>query len=220
MFKDGKSMKIRKLIAIVVVVVSLALVLAGCWNDRRDVSEDLKPVIYLYPTEQKEVTVQLRYDGVLAFSYPEYNDGWSVTAYPDGTLINHSDDSEYSYLFWEGFSENDYDLSKGFVVSGEDTAGFLQEKLSYIGLNPREYNEFIVYWLPQMQNNAYNLITFQGEAYTDKAELLITPTPDSVLRVFMVIKPLDRPIDIQEQELSPFVRTGFTVIEWGGCKLR
>lgn len=49
------------------------------------------------------------------------------------------------------------------MVEGEKTAAFLERVLSEMGLVPREYNEFIVYWLPKMQNNAYNLITFQKE---------------------------------------------------------
>jgi len=177
---------------------------------------DEKPVIYLYPMEPTDVTVFLQYDGVLTFTYPEYNSGWSVTAYPDGTLINNNDGKEYSYLFWEGYSKADYDFSRGFVVKGEDSIGFLQEKLSYMGLLPREYNEFITYWGPKMQDNAYNLITFQGEAYTDTAKLIITPAPDSILRIFMAFKPLDEPVEIEEQVLAAFDRNGFTVIEWGG----
>ena len=180
---------------------------------------DEKPVIYLYPSEPTDVSVLLSYNGTLDCTYPPYNDGWNVTAYPDGTIINSHDGKEYSYLYWEGHGKADYDFSRGFVVKGEDTAGFLQEKLAYMGLTPREYNEFIVYWLPQMQNSAYNLITFQGAAYKDTAVLTITPEPDSVLRVFMAFKPLDMPVEIEEQILCPFERTGFSVVEWGGCKL-
>ncbi|MCL2671323.1 MAG: hypothetical protein FWF10_04730 [Clostridiales bacterium] len=178
-----------------------------------------KPVIYLYPEKPIEATVQLRYKGTLDFTYPSYDNGWRVKASPDGTLIDLRDGREYSYLFWEGHNEADYDFSRGFVIKGEDTVAFLQEKLAYMGLLPKEYNEFIVYWLPQMQNNAYNLITFQGEAYINTAELIIAPAPDSILRVFMVFLPLDAPIQIEEQTLSPFTRTGFTVIEWGGCAI-
>ena len=106
------------------------------------------------------------------------------------------------------------------MVKGEDTEKFLQEKLAYMGLTPREYNEFIVYWLPLMQDNEYNLIAFQGETYTDNAKLEITPSPDSILRVFMTFKPLDKPIEIEEQQLTAFERQGFTVVEWGGAELR
>ena len=202
----------------VILLAALAAFLVIYFTDASQ-NAPKKPVIYLYPEEPTDVTVVLNYNGVLEFTYPEYHDGWSVTAYPSGNLINHSDGKEYSYLFWEGRGKADYDLSKGFVVKGGDTAAFLQDKLSYMGLLPREYNEFIVYWLPQMQNNAYNFITFQGEAYTDTAELIITPEPDSILRVYMTVTPLDKPFDIEEQTLTPFVRTGFTVIEWGGCML-
>ena len=94
----------------------------------------------------------------------------------------------------------------------------LQTALAQLGLTRREANEFIVYWLPQMEENAYNLISFQQAAYTDSAELTIEPAPDSILRVFMAWKPLAEPIDIEPQELTEFQRFGFTVVEWGGAK--
>ena len=31
------------------------------------------------------------------------------------------------------------------------------EKLAQLGLNEREAEEFIIYWLPKMQNNPYSL---------------------------------------------------------------
>ncbi len=188
-------------------------------KDEIEDEEDKKPVIYLYPEEETEVSVRLDYAGDLTCTYPKYHDGWEVTAYPDGRLINHEDGLEYSYLFWEGVSDVEYDMSRGFVVKGEDTERFLREKLAYMGLKPKEYNEFIVYWLPQMEKNKYNLISFQSDAYTDNAVLRIDPKPDSVLRVFMAYKALDEKIEVPEQELKPFERKGFTVIEWGGTEL-
>lgn len=182
-----------------------------------------KPVIYLYPEVTTDVTVQLDYDGTLIADYPPYDTkigGWRVTAQPDSTLTNHADGKEYSYLFWEGEPRipTDWDLSTGFVVAGSDTREFLQEKLADIGLTPKEYNEFIVYWYPKMKDNAYNLIHFAGEQYTDTAPLTITPVPDSMLRVFMVYKSLTHSLDIPPQTFTPFTRTGFTVVEWGGAE--
>ena len=178
-----------------------------------------KPVIYLYPEQETTVSVSLDYAGTLTAMYPAYENGWTVTAEPDGTLYDENE-NEYSYLFWEGENNTDYDFSKGFCVAGADTADFLREKLAEIGLTPREYNEFIVYWLPKMQDNPYNLISFQSEAYTDAAKLDIDPTPDSVLRVFMAWKPLGRPQTIEPQTFTPFARDGFTVVEWGGCEVK
>ncbi len=195
------------------------LFLVGCVFEEQEpepVTE--KPVIYLYPTEETKVLVELDFNGELLFTYPTYNDGWRVTAYPDGTII--SDDREYSYLFWDGYSDVEYDFSKGFVVKGDETEAFLVEKLEYMGLTPDEYNEFIVYWLPRMIENPYNLITFQEEIYTSNAELTITPKPDSIQRVFMAFKPLEEYIEIEPQQLTPFVRNGFAVIEWGGTEIK
>lgn len=173
-----------------------------------------KPVIYLYPEEKMNFKVSLDLDGQLTTTYPEYRDGWEGVADVDGTL--HLDGHEYSYLFWEGIDNNVYDFSKGFVVKGSESATFLQETLSKMGLLPKEYNEFIVYWLPLLQANEYNLITFQQETYTDYARLHIEPKPDSLLRVYMVYKPLLAPKQIEPQVFEPFIREGFTVVEWGG----
>ncbi len=209
-------MKRNKLFLVIVLMFSIALIMTGCEDNREDEQTDKKPVIYLYPEETMEVTVKLDYNGELICTYPTYDEGWTVTAHSDGRLINQKDGKEYSYLFWEGNSNIEYDMSKGFVVKGEDTADFLREKLEYMGMIPREYNEFIVYWLPKMQNNPYNLITFQNEVYTDNAKLEVIPEPDSILRVFMAYRPIDETIDIEEQNLESFKRQGFTVIEWGG----
>lgn len=51
---------------------------------------------------------------------------------------------------------------------------FYVVKGTEIGLTPREYNGFIVYWRPKMQDNPYNLITFQQKAYTETAPLCET----------------------------------------------
>lgn len=197
---------------------TLVLGLTGC-AEPADEPLTEKPVIYLYPEQETTVSVSLDYVGTLTSTYPAYENGWTVTAEPDGTLYDENGD-EYSYLFWEGENNTDYDFSTGFCVAGADTADFLREKLAEIGLTPREYNEFIVYWLPKMQDNPYNLISFQSECYTDTAKLDIDPTPDNVLRVFMAWKPLHRAQNIEPQTFTPFARDGFTVVEWGGCEVK
>lgn len=146
---------------------------------------------------------------------------WKVTARPDGTLIDHADGREYSYLFWEGEPDSvQFDFSQGYCVAGEDTAAFLQEILPQIGLTPREYNEFIVYWLPLMQDNPYNIISFQIDVYTNLAWLKVDPQPDSVLRVFMAVKPSSARVEMEPQNFEGFERHGFTVVEWGGTLVK
>ena len=180
-----------------------------------------KPVIYLYPEEETDVHVELDLTGMdLSTTYPRYNNGWDVTASPDGSLLNKADGTHHRYLFWDAVNcRTRYDLSKGFCVAGADTEAFLKEKLTYMGLTEDEMNEFLVYWLPRMEHNAFNLITFQGEAYTNAAKLSITPAPDSLCRIFMVYKPLESAVEIEPQELPTFERKGFAVVEWGGSEL-
>ena len=178
-----------------------------------------KPVIYFYPEEETKVSVTLTLNGALTCTYPAYDTGWTVTASPDGILTD-AQGQTYNYLYWEGEAEFAYDFAKGFCVKGEETAAFLENALARLGLTRREANEFIVYWLPMMEQNPYNLIAFQADAYTDSAELKITPAPDSLLRVFMAWKPLDTAVEVEPQEFAGFERSGFTVVEWGGAKVK
>ena len=46
----------------------------------------------------------------------------------------------------------------------------------------------------------------------------ITPTPETLIRVFMEFKGLDEKITINEQKLEKVKRNGYTVVEWGGSK--
>lgn len=209
-------MKTNKAQFLIILLSLILITFTACTNEEMT----KKPVIYLYPTSEQSVSVKLDYYGELTCTYPEYKNGWNVIAKPDGTLTNIEDKREYSYLYWEGISKNQWDMSKGFVIKGEDTKEFLQEKLEYMGLTPKEYNEFIVYWLPIMQENKYNLITFAGEDYENLAKLNITPKPDSILRVMMLFKSLDKPIEVEAQEIKSFERKGFTVVEWGGREVK
>ena len=194
----------------------LLTVEASDWEPDPDVC--YKPVIYLYPTEKMDVNVNLTLDGELTCTYPAYGNGWSVTALPDGTLIS-AEGQQYNYLYWEGENYAKYDLSKGFCVKGEDTAKFLEETLEKLGLNRREANEFIVYWLPLMEQNPYNIIAFQTDVYTEAARLEVNPKPDTLIRVFMAWQKSDDYVELEEQELWAPERKGFTVVEWGGTEL-
>lgn len=196
--------------------VLLMLLLSGCEQEEEQC--DAKPVIYLYPESKTQVSVKLDYDGELTCTYPAYQDGWQVTANPNGRLIG-TDGQEYNYLYWEGKDRLEYDFSTGFCVKGKDTARFLETALEQMGLERREANEFIVYWLPQMEKNPYNLVSFQTESYTQHAKLSIEPAPDTVIRVFMAWKPLEDPVEIAPQQFSAPQRNGFTVVEWGGAEL-
>lgn len=178
-----------------------------------------KPNIYLYPTQKKSIKVSIDFNGEITSSYPKYNDGWNVVAKKNGEILNLADNKKYSYLFWEGESNEKWNIEEGFVVKGTDTSSFLQDKLEYMGLIPQEYNEFIVYWLPLMEKNKYNYISFVNEEYSEKVKLNVTPKPDKVIRVFMVFRGIEDAMTVKEQKLIKSKRKGFTVVEWGGMEI-
>ena len=206
----------KRIFALLLALLLLAA-MTGCWPLEEQYTE--KPVIYLYPEAETDVTVQLDYVGDLTCTYPAYDGAWRVAAAPDGTLTDESGQT-YRYLYWEGTDNVQYDFSEGFCVPGSETAAFLEDALAQLGLTRAEANEFSIYWLPQMEQNAYNLISFQQETYTDAAKLTITPQPDTLLRVFMAWKPLTSAVEISPQPLTAQERTGFTAVEWGGAKVQ
>lgn len=175
----------------------------------RYVPESVTGSAYFYPETEAQVTVTTNY--TLTFAYPAWSGGWRITAHPDGTLTGENG-LEYDCLYWEGSEPSGWPMDEGFCVSGGETAAFLEDALAKLGLTRREANAFLIHWLPQMENNAYNLICFQ----TDAAGLDLSPAPDTHIRVFMTWKALDEPIDIAPQILTAPARTGFTVVQWGG----
>lgn len=177
-----------------------------------------KPVIYLYPTKKRNVFINLNFDGTFTYTYPKINDGWKVVAEPDGTLTDKSGRT-YGYLFWEGDTKVPMEFNEGFCVAGKDTEAFLLDKLAYLGLNDKEINDFMVFWLPRMQDNPYNVISFQMDNYLKAAQLKVSPQPDTMIRVFMAWKKADKFVNIKAQKLEKIQRKGFALVEWGGTEV-
>ena len=181
-----------------------------------------KPMIYLYPETETEVSVKLGAPEKLSVSYPLYEDGWKVLAEPSGKLTDLKTGRELYSLYWEGKDSIFEVTDEGFVVTGENAATFLEEKLALLGLTDREAEEFIVYWLPKMQENSYNYVRFASSAEIEEyMPLLVSPKPDTMIRVAMVLSALDEPLELKKQVLpAKPERAGFTVVEWGGSLVK
>ena len=178
-----------------------------------------KPIIYLYPEETQVTKVILKDNENITTSYPKYENGWNVTAEPNGNIILNG--RNYYGLYYEANNNIKFNIEKdGFVVKGEEIESFLEEKLSILGLNEREANEFIIYWLPILSNNEYNYIRFATqEEIEENIPLEITPEPTTIIRVLMTYTELDKPIEVVDQELNKVERNGYTIVEWGGTKI-
>lgn len=182
-----------------------------------------KPVIYLYPQQEKDISLKLEFSGKLKTTYPAYNDGWKVHVFPSGEMKNLADGKEYSYLFWDGLikpTQEQASYEDGYVISNDTALQFLQNILPKLGLKTREYNDFIVYWLPYLQAHRFTFIHFRtGEDYDVISRNLVVPKPDSQIRIFMEFKAVESEFKVKAQVLSKPERRGFTLVEWGGAEL-
>ncbi|MFA4814931.1 MAG: hypothetical protein WC924_03505 [Candidatus Gracilibacteria bacterium] len=176
-----------------------------------------KPVIYLYPEKPTQVSVSVTPEQGVFVSDPEMGDGWTVMANPKGALFNLADHQYYPYLFWEAYADPFPTFKDGFVVSQTGLKKFFDEKLTYMGLNAKEITDFEEYWLAKLTEKPYYFIHFVDQKLLDEyAPLNISPAPDSILRVFFDYDGLDAFKQVPMQKLTPWSRSGFSVVEWGG----
>lgn len=182
-----------------------------------------KPVVYLYPERPTDVTVRVQLEGEFSAQYPKADgDTWRFFAQPDGMLFDRKTERRYSYLFWEGVNPKSWsiDPAQAFCVESAQVEQFLDGAAGRFGLNDRERTDFISYWLPALEKNRHSLVQFlDDQTYERFAKMDVTPTPTSVIRLFMVFKAVDAPVPTGNPNLSLKFRKGFTVVEWGGCNL-
>ena len=152
----------------------------------------------------------------LETTYPKFINKWEVVADKDGNLTDKKGNNYYA-LYWDEKKVHNVDFHEGFYVEKDDAIKFLENKLSYIGLNDKERNEFIMYWLPILEKNKKSLVYFElTEERESYNKINITPKPDSLLRLVIHVKKVDKKIDIKKQSLVKFKRRGFVAVEWGG----
>ena len=226
--KNEKLKKIKKILTIIATIIIVVIIIFVIFVDIlimlvTDAANSLtaKPIIYLYPEETTEVSVKLGKVENITCSYPEYKNGWNVIANPDGTLVDTNTGRQLYSLYWEGIHSEPINFEDGFVVAGDKVIEFLEEKLEILGLNEREAEEFIVYWLPKLQENKYNYIRFATiDEINENMPLELSVEPDTIIRVLMQYKALDNYIEVKEQGLNAPERKGFVVVEWGGTEIK
>lgn len=169
------------------------------------------PNVYLYPPTEMDVGLEIGVPsgGWVTDSQPPYEDGWQVHVQPDGTIDGH-----YEYLFYEARVSVSLNRETGWLLQGDRLENELRELLERLGFVGREIDDFVAYWVPVLEGVAwYAVFPQNAESVTT---LTLTPPADSVLRVMLLIRPLDHPMTLSAPpEREPFLREGFTVVEWG-----
>lgn len=152
-----------------------------------------KPAIYLYPEKPTKVNITLAKTIKIYTNIPKYvpSKGWNVLAYPDGKIVDlqprYTDcgkidervfgleyakkaciANNYPYIYWDGIQLLKLIPQKdeGWAVKTEQIYGFLNDKLSEIGFNKSEKQEFLNYWTKRLSNQAqksYKIYFLQNE---------------------------------------------------------
>ncbi len=187
-----------------------------------------KPVVYLYSNKSTNVNLSIDFKGDLTFMYPRYNNGWQVNVSKEG-IQNKSDQKLYPYLFWEGTtSELGFVTTangmEGYFIQTDSTISFLENTLTQLGLNQTEMTDFITFWGPQIKKHRYATIQFLvDEVYTNEvAGINVIPAPDAMRRIYLLFEGSEIELEqnfLTTPKLKPFVRKGFTLVEWGGTAL-
>ncbi|TFK81787.1 hypothetical protein K466DRAFT_591013, partial [Polyporus arcularius HHB13444] len=167
-----------------------------------------KPVIYLFPPSpvpDAMVSVRLVPQWTFSHIYPlcdikSSNDGkqsitWSVSASPNGALVDNCTGVELSYLFWEAQTRTDsltspevsvrsvgtaeyFDPSHPSLEPGQPTTvllpfvaliPYLDAALKTLTLHTSARNDFITYWLPALSKTPYVALRFVPQAAYERA---------------------------------------------------
>ena len=178
-----------------------------------------KPVVYFYPEEEMDLTVTFYDEDRLMTTYPKYEGGWNIHLKKDGTFTTGDSDREYYAIFFDEVPNYTCNFTEGFYVTKDNAISFLEEKMDFMGFTNRETDEFIMYWLPILESNEKSLVYFeQTEERNEECPLGFSVEPDTLIRTIIHIKKVNEPTYIQEQTLTHYDRSGFTVTEWGGIE--
>ncbi|KAI1787044.1 ubiquitin-domain-containing protein [Ganoderma leucocontextum] len=216
-----------------------------------------KPVIYLFPPSpipDATVSVSLVPQWSVSHVYPlaaskQLEDGrqriaWSVSARPDGTLVEKDTDLELSYLFWE--ADSNASLPPSPPLSAADARAEYFDP-AYPALDCDSPTAVLLPFaelLPYLDAALKKLSLHLGAerlhhaAYERAASLEVQPAPDVVTRVFMLFRGVsaedaDHPmwsaararveevdwVNIVGVEAGAWDESRFRVLEWGAMEV-
>ncbi len=181
-----------------------------------------KPVIYFQSPVKLDFNLKLNPAGDLSFTYPKYENQWNGTLYPNGEI--EIGQQKYPYLFWD--SRQQFQLKKhsnGYHVDQDDVIAFLEKHLSDLGFSFSEKADFITYWGPKMSQYESVFIQFyQQESCDQFATLDCDPKPEQINRFYIAFSEWNDSFEsyLNPTEQTPFIRTGFNILEWGGFEIK
>lgn len=178
-----------------------------------------KPMIYLYPSDTLDVSVTMGRPERVATSYPRLvGGGWKVRAYPGGDLVSKESGKRYYGLFWEGLEWNPPVSDTGYCFRREDFGAKMDSILEIKGLDYREREEFVTFWISRISHR-FVAVRFPESEFSKAFPVVVEPAPELFLRVFATFEQSDVAISLIPPRLAPIHRPGWTAVEWGGQEI-
>jgi len=177
----------------------------------------LKPMIYLYPKRTTEYTIALDSSISVKSMYPKTkHNKWDVIASPEGEIIDKRTKKKYYGLFWDGGYWIPPKTDSGFLIKSERFSEVLDSLLELKGLNYREREECVTFWLEKIAAYPWVKLQFFDHSFAEQNPIKIDPTPTSFIRVFMVFTGMNSPQIFPAQNIYQYSRNGDVAVEWGG----
>jgi hypothetical protein len=181
-----------------------------------------KPAVYLYPQTKQLINVQVFPKGELIHTDPPYQPGkgWTVNANPTGALFTMNDQPiTNNYLYYESklFDSEIQKPQKGWVIRPNELENLLNRILPQLGLNQKEQQDFMDYWLTKLPDSPYYFVGLIEKPQRDYLETLkVTPAPETSIRFSLFFEMLDSPKVVEEPTINTPERKGYTLVDWGG----
>lgn len=172
-----------------------------------------KPNLYLYPQEPTRMTVEveLKDKQTMVASDPAYGDGWSGTAWPNGTWTEQGE--RFDFLFYEvSLSPRQHaNLPPGPTTCAADL-GQLTDIVRAYGFNEREVVDFHEAWVEDLPHAEQYAVT-PMRSVDRMAQVRMDP-PLRLERVWFLVEPAET-CDLGLLDIEPMDRSGAHAVEWG-----
>lgn len=173
-----------------------------------------EPILYAYADAPTPLSIRFGEGLQVRGTYPRVTDGWDVTVLPGGRLLH--EDERLDRLFWDGASKRFGSPETGWIVRGDELETVLEERLPMLGLSEHEASEAIDAWLPLVAGAPWVRVgVFPRSTIDAVGPLDFEPKPDSLIRVWVELTPLEEFEGIEPPVVDLQKRRGLTVVEWG-----
>ena len=85
-------------------------------REKCDPNISYKPIIYIYPDKEMDLTIKLKNDKLLTHTYPKYSGSWNIHVDTDGNIYDYKTNKNYYALYWEAFDNSEINMNEGFIV--------------------------------------------------------------------------------------------------------